>query len=176
MAFATPAAKSSTAIPPQTAEMMPDRHRSQRAGVFRTLMATAAIAMSALVLAGCEAERGAMPGAGPNQIVLPSLSREAQSGIQGLVTIGPTCPVERPDSPCPDRAYQTTIIVLDSTGAEVLRGPTDASGQFLISLGPGDYTLTEVTSGVFPRPVTTPVTVPPDTYAYVHIMLDSGIR
>jgi hypothetical protein len=156
--------------------MMPDRRPSARAGVFRTLLATAAIGLLALALASCEAERGAVSGAGPSQIVIPSLSREAQSGIQGLVTVGPTCPVERPDSPCPDRAYQTTIIVMDSTGAEVLRAPTDASGQFLISLGPGDYTLTEVTSGVFPRPVLTPVHVAPDAYSYVHIMLDSGIR
>lgn len=156
--------------------MMPDLRPSPRAGTLRTLLAIAAIAMLALALAGCEAERGAVSGTGTNQIVLPSLSREAQSGIQGLVTIGPTCPVERPDSPCPDRAYQTTIIVMDSTGAEVLRAPTDASGRFLISLGPGDYTLTEVTSGVFPRPVLTPVHVSPDAYSYVHIMLDSGIR
>lgn len=156
--------------------MMPDSNQSPRAGHLRTLLAAVAIATATLTLAGCEAERGAVSGAGPNQIVLPSLSREAQSGIQGLVTIGPTCPVERPDSPCPDRAYQTTIIVMDSTNAEVLRAPTDSSGQFLISLGPGDYTLTEVTSGVFPRPVLTPVHVAPDAYSYVHIMLDSGIR
>ncbi len=92
------------------------------------------------------------------------------------MTIGPTCPVERPGSPCPDRAYPTTIVVTDSSGSEVARAPTDSAGQFLISIAAGDYTLTEVTSGVYPHPVTLAVHVAPDAYTFVHVVLDSGIR
>lgn len=143
---------------------------------LRTIVVALAIAASTLALSACEAEPGAVPGAGPYRLIVPALSRDAQSGIQGIVTIGPTCPVERPDNPCPDRAYPTTVIVRDSTGAEVARTPTDASGRFTVSLNPGDYSLTEVTSGVFPHPVTLPVNVPPDTYTFVHVLLDSGIR
>lgn len=149
---------------------------SLSAGRLPTLVTAFVVATAAFAFAGCESEHGAVPATAAYRMALPSLSREAQSGIQGIVTIGPTCPVERPDSPCPDRAYPTTIVVMDSTGAEVARAPTDASGQFLVSVSPGDYTLTEVTSGVFPHPVAVAVHVPPDTYTFVHIMLDSGIR
>ncbi|HEY5477111.1 MAG TPA: hypothetical protein VIK11_10375 [Tepidiformaceae bacterium] len=154
---------------------MPANRRSPHPGALRRIIGATLVLTIALSGIGC-ATATTTPGTGPYRQVLPSIARDSASGIQGLVTIGPTCPVERPQSPCPDRAYPTTIVVTDSSGVEVARVATDAAGQFQVSLGPGDYTITEVTSGIFPRPVSLPVHVAPDAYAFVHVMLDSGIR
>src|SRR5437764_762910 len=37
---------------------------------------------------------------------------------------GPTCPVERSDSPCPDRPVTATVIVTDASGKQVTRVAT----------------------------------------------------
>lgn len=154
---------------------MPTSPRSRNREALRRIIGAVLAFILTLSVAACAAATST-PGTGTYRMVLPSVSRDSASGIQGFVTVGPTCPVERSGSPCPDRAYPTTIVVTDSRGSEVARAATDAAAQFLISLGAGDYSLTEVTSGVFPRPVTMSVHVAPDAYTFVHVMLDSGIR
>ena len=111
-----------------------------------------------------------------NKAVVPGIARDADGGVQGVVTIGPTCPVERADSPCPDKPYQTEVIVLSSGGAELARAATDEEGRFNFALLPGDYRLSEVVSGTFPRPSVVSVHVVAGAWTFVHITLDSGIR
>ena len=42
-----------------------------------------------------------------------STGHHVDSGVTGVVTLGPTCPVERPGHPnCRDRAYATTLKVV----------------------------------------------------------------
>lgn len=93
-----------------------------------------------------------------------------------MASIGPTCPVERIDSPCPDRPFQGTIEVKNVSGVVVVRFPTDAQGLFQVQLPPGEYALTPLTTGTFPRAVTTDVTVVQGQFVFVHVRLDSGIR
>jgi hypothetical protein len=63
------------------------------------------------------------------------------TGIRGIATAGPVCPVVRPNDPnCADRpVVGATIHVLDATGTEVAQLETDANGAFVVTLPPGRY-------------------------------------
>lgn len=100
------------------------------------------------------------------------------SGIQGTVEVGPTCPVERLNSPCPPRPIAATVVVRSSAGSEVTRFQSDANGQFKVSLAPGTYTLVglPVGSGFLPRPIPSTATVVAGSYTTVNVEYDSGIR
>ena len=134
----------------------------------------AALIATAVVLAACGTVR--TDSHTENRAVVPALARDGDSGIEGLVTSGPTCPVERADSPCPDKPYPTQVIALGDGGVEVARAATDTEGRFVLALPPGDYRLTEVVSGTFPRPTIVAVHVVSGSWTFVHITLDSGIR
>lgn len=100
------------------------------------------------------------------------------TGIQGMVQVGPTCPVERLNSPCPPRPLGATIVVRDGNGTEVTRFHSGADGRFKVNLAAGSYTLLGLTVGssFLPRPIPTSVTVTQGTYAWVTVQYDSGIR
>jgi len=100
------------------------------------------------------------------------------TGIQGIVQVGPTCPVERLNSPCPPRPLAATIVVRDGNGTEVTRFHSGADGRFKVNLAAGSYTLLGQTVGssFLPRPIPTSVTVTQGTYASVTVQYDSGIR
>lgn len=64
--------------------------------------------------------------------------------VRGIVTAGPTCPVERdpPDPDCEDRPVAGAILVItDEAGREIGTVESDAEGRFSIRLEPGDYVL-----------------------------------
>jgi len=117
--------------------------------------------VSALLLAAC-GTAAAQPG----------------TGIEGIVQVGPTCPVERLNSPCPPRPLSATIVVRDRSGTEVTRFRSGADGRFRVDVSPGTYTLVgqNVGSGFLPRPIPTSVSVTPGNYAFVTVEYDSGIR
>lgn len=100
------------------------------------------------------------------------------SGIQGTVTIGPTCPVERIDSPCPPAPYAAKITV-SSEGTVAATVTTGADGAFRIALAPGTYTIhADPANGdgiAHMRPLD-PVTVSAGAFSHVSITFDSGIR
>src|SRR3954454_17694618 len=48
----------------------------------------------------------------------------------GTVSAGPTCPVERPDQPCPPAPVHGTVQALDGNGQIVGQAPTDAQGRY----------------------------------------------
>ncbi|MDB5194174.1 MAG: protein of unknown function with transrane region [Parcubacteria group bacterium] len=99
--------------------------------------------------------------------------------LTGTVTLGPTCPVMRnpPDPGCEDKAYQTTVVVsVASSGKEVGRQETDASGRFKFAFLPGTYTVTALGGSVYPRcEVATAVLVRAATTTTA-ISCDTGIR
>jgi hypothetical protein len=100
------------------------------------------------------------------------------TGIQGIVEVGPTCPVERINSPCPPHPLAATVVVRDGHGAEVTRFRSGADGRFKVDLTPGSYTLLGLTIGssFLPRPIPTSVTVMQGAYTSVNVEYDSGIR
>jgi hypothetical protein len=98
------------------------------------------------------------------------------SGIVGQIFVGPTCPVERLDSPCPDRTYRGTIEILDLDRHEVARVRADENGRFQFALKPGAYILHPLSPNIMPRGIEQTVSVEPDTYTTVRVEYDSGIR
>ena len=100
------------------------------------------------------------------------------SGIQGTVSIGPTCPVEQIDSPCPDQPYAATIVIKDSDGAERARANSGDDGRFRVALPPGAYTLAPQSpdGAQLPYASEQPVEVLASEYTSVTIAYDSGIR
>jgi hypothetical protein len=115
-----------------------------------------------LVTAGCGA--GAL------------LGPDAEQGIEGVVLLGPMCPVQTLDDPCPDAPYQAWIGVRTEAGSNLTRVRSGEDGTFRIGLRPGRYVLDPETDGRFPMSSEQPVEVPPGAYTAVVISYDSGIR
>jgi hypothetical protein len=96
-------------------------------------------------------------------------------GIEGRVTIGPTCPVEQAGSPCPPGAWTGTVRATSSDGA-VHETATASDGSYRLALAPGTYTVTPVVAGGGP-PTAKPATVTVGTtMQQLDLQLDSGIR
>ncbi len=100
------------------------------------------------------------------------------SGLDGLVLVGPTCPVVRIGQDCPDRPLATTLVVQDRDGRRdlfTIRSGDD--GRFRVALSPGEYRLVPASSGLpYPRGGPQQVTVEPGRYTPVTVLYDSGIR
>jgi len=96
-------------------------------------------------------------------------------GIEGQVTIGPTCPVERAGSPCPPGMWSGTVRATSSDGT-VHETTAGSDGSYRLALAPGTYTVTPVVEGGGP-PTAKPVTVTVTTaMQQLDLQLDSGIR
>jgi hypothetical protein len=100
------------------------------------------------------------------------------TGLQGLVEVGPTCPVERINSPCPPHPLAATIVIRNPQGAEVRRVQSGADGRFKVDLAAGTYTLVGLNVGnsMLPRPIQTAATVVQGRYSAITVEYDSGIR
>ncbi|MHB8710597.1 MAG: hypothetical protein ACYC6X_03555 [Minisyncoccota bacterium] len=101
------------------------------------------------------------------------------SGVQGTVSLGPTCPVMRvpPDPQCADKLYATAIAVYRAgSQSAFLMGNSDANGIFKFSLPPGAYTLQATNGKIFPRCASVSIEVPASGYASTTISCDTGIR
>lgn len=100
------------------------------------------------------------------------------SGIQGTVTLGPTCPVERPGMTC-YKPYAGTIDIFNESDRLVKTVHSSADGKFRVSLKPGTYRLKpQPRDPARPYPIGKPVnvTVKPGSYTTVDIEYDTGIR
>jgi hypothetical protein len=103
------------------------------------------------------------------------------SGVTGLVHLGPTCPVVQEGQPCDDvPAADVEVTVARqlpgeayAAGKVVARGRTGADGRFRIDVAPGAYVVT-AQAGMSCELMD--VTVTADTYALVDVPCDTGIR
>ena len=103
----------------------------------------------------------------------------ATSGITGLITLGPLCPVERIENPCPDRPYQASVTVEQAqSGRPVTELTSGLDGRFVVALARGDYRLVprNPDGRALPRAEPVSVTVPPGSFVEVLIAFDTGIR
>src|SRR3990167_4591874 len=104
------------------------------------------------------------------------------SGVNGIVILGPTCPVERipPDPGCADKPYKTMINVfrLNNQANVFLSTSSDADGRFSVSLPPGEYILKAGNNNSMLPPSCSPlqVAIEPNSYTSVTISCDTGIR
>jgi len=105
----------------------------------------------------------------------------AESGVAGLVTAGPTCPVvtDPPDPSCADRPVEGAVLVVTTpAGVEVARTTSDAEGRFELSLAPGTYRLEpQPVEGLMGTAAPIEFSVEPGTPAvYLLVGYDTGIR
>ena len=101
------------------------------------------------------------------------------SGVRGIVMLGPTCPVETypPDPECADKPYATRITIFQMGDSARVFATTEsgANGTFLADLPPGDYTIS-AGEGSMPSCAEASMTVEASSYTEVTIYCDSGIR
>lgn len=101
------------------------------------------------------------------------------SGVRGLVTLGPTCPVEKnpPDPACADKPYATAIAVYrKASDTPYIIGNSDKTGAFEFLLPPGAYVLKPSSGTTYPVCARADIIVPAVGYATTTIACDSGIR
>ena len=92
-----------------------------------------------------------------------------------MVLLGPMCPVEQANSPCPDKPMANTKVEVVQDGAVVATATTDAQGSFEVAVPAGAYTVQAVTTGIqSSRGVS--VTVTDGSSTSVNVPVDSGIR
>ena len=99
------------------------------------------------------------------------------SGIYGMVTIGPINPLEK-EGEINFKPYQATIIIkTENSLAEIERFTSNIDGTFKIYLKPGKYILEPLKSnGPFPFGKPVEVEVKPNQFTKINISLDTGIR
>jgi hypothetical protein len=100
------------------------------------------------------------------------------SGIEGTVLTGPSCPVLREGSPCPDRPVVAKLTVTNGSRVTILTAISGSDGRFKIGLAPGAYIVSAARPGVarFGQSGPVMVTVRSGAYTNVKIVIDSGIR
>jgi Carboxypeptidase regulatory-like domain len=121
---------------------------------------------TALVAAGCRAPSTPAGGGGSG----------GGQGVAGTVVLGPMCPVERLDSPCPDRPIAATVVVDEPSGSRAASVRTGRDGAFSIPLGPGRYRVTAFRPGGMQYAKPVQVTVRDGAWTRVVVQVDSGIR
>ena len=100
------------------------------------------------------------------------------SGVQGVVSLGPLCPVQRAGLPCPDRPFEATLVLENAQGVEVARGVAGPDGHYRIALPPGRYILVPQPVMGSPLPSAGPLEVAIESHAWttLDVTYDSGIR
>lgn len=105
----------------------------------------------------------------------------SKSGVKGVITLEPTCPVERIplDPTCAPKGYKTTVQVISvasPNSAPFTTTATNASGEYYVLLPPGKYALQPVGGNTLPRCETKEVTVVNNIIHEVNLICDTGIR
>jgi carboxypeptidase family protein len=100
--------------------------------------------------------------------------------LNGVVVAGPSCPVERAETPCPPKPVPSRkVTVKGSDGQVVAATTTDAQGHFGLDLESGTYTVqVAIIPGSVGLSQVTPgnVTIIPGQTTNIQIELDTGIR
>ena len=96
--------------------------------------------------------------------------------MHGTVSVGPTCPVERADEPCPPQPVTATVHATNESGEEIATTQSGSDGRYSIALPPGRYVLTATTGSAYPYCDPTEIEVPPARDIVADISCDTGIR
>jgi hypothetical protein len=96
--------------------------------------------------------------------------------VEGRVTAGPTCPVERADEPCPDKPVETTLRLLRKDGSVAATGKSGPDGTFRIPVAPGSYRLVADWPSRVGGCAPVDVTVEQGRFTHADVSCDTGIR
>lgn len=115
----------------------------------------------------------ALAACGPSTVSAPP-----GTGIRGVVTLGPTCPVEQVGgAPCVTPFAATLVITSAEDDSVVARVSSGPDGVFSVDLPPGDYVIVPEPGGdPFPLGQPVDVTVVAGAYTEIEVAYDSGIR
>src|SRR4051794_11705320 len=132
---------------------------------------TIVLASLLLVVAGC-AERATS--------ATPNPTGGGPTGVGGVVTAGPICPVEKnpPDPACAPRPVDGAVLVIrDAGGMEVARVTTAADGAYFAELPGGVYVvMPQPAKGLLGTPAPESVTVADGATLRLDLLYDTGIR
>ncbi|MEK7187383.1 MAG: hypothetical protein AAB691_00875 [Patescibacteria group bacterium] len=111
----------------------------------------------------------------------PTSTSTGQSGIRGMVLLGPICPVERipPDPKCAAKPYGTTLVLTSPDQARVIKTfSSDQNGKFVIQIAPGDYAIrSAAAANILPYCASNDtIHVSPGILTEVNVSCDTGIR
>ena len=110
----------------------------------------------------------------------PDLLGAGRTGIGGVVTAGPVCPVEKnpPDPACAPRPVDGAVLVVrNAAGTEVARVTTEADGTFFAELPGGFYVvMPQPAKGLLGTPGPQSVTVADGAAVRLDLSYDTGIR
>ena len=110
----------------------------------------------------------------------PNAAAARGTGIAGVATAGPVCPVEQvpPDPDCAPRPVAGAVVVIrDAASAEVARVTTAADGTFFAELRPGVYVVEpQPAEGLMGVAEPQSVTVVDGVATTVQLGYDTGIR
>jgi hypothetical protein len=131
------------------------------------LRGVAAAAVAVLLLGGCGDGDGGPP--------------PEASGVAGRVSLGPQCPVETADNPCPDEPAAGAEVTVSTpvpgdahaAGEVVAHTTTGVDGRYRVAVAPGQYV---VTADAGMSCVLVEVRVVAGTYARADLSCDTGIR
>lgn len=141
--------------------------RVLRGGVRRSRAVVYLATIFAVALqAGCGSSEPAQDG-----------GASGDSGVDGTVTVGPTCPgpsILGDTRDCSEPLATGLRVVDSSTGVEVAETASDDQGHFRVGLAPGKYTITTVDGSLLATPVE--VTVQSQRYSETDVLVDSGVR
>jgi hypothetical protein len=101
--------------------------------------------------------------------------------IQGQVTIGPICPVERPDQPClptPETYAARKVLVRSADGVNLVATLSlNETGYYRVDLDPGTYVVDINHAGIDRSPdVPRTITLSAGETVTLDIGIDTGIR
>ena len=119
--------------------------------------------------------------AGPTTTSAPPPATEAPvppagGGVYGVVSAGPTCPVERAGQPCPPRPVSATVTATNASTGAVAVTHSDSLGRYTLPLPAGTYAVSAATGSALPRCSPTTATVTSGGAARADISCDTGIR
>ena len=121
--------------------------------------------LALVLLAGCGTDIPPLPG----------------TGIEGLVTLGPTCPAQASGDPsCDDRPYAADLVVLTAEDDPdvVARFSSNEHGEYRVDVAPGTYRVQSDPGAEGQSSCSSDgdVTVTSGRYSEEPVFCDTGIR
>jgi hypothetical protein len=101
--------------------------------------------------------------------------------VSGIVTAGPTCPVEASPEPsaCAPRPVSGAVVIASApNGTEITRATTDSQGAYLLGIASAGTVVISAlpVPGLAQPPAPVTVDVAPNGAAVVNLEYDTGIR
>jgi Carboxypeptidase regulatory-like domain len=90
--------------------------------------------------------------------------------------LGPTCPVQTQENPCPDRPIAADVVVTNADGKQVASAHSGKDGKFRVAVPPGTYEVGATNLNGIQLSKAVSVTVPAGRFVEVTVPVDSGIR